>query len=298
MGPGILDPWNVSEPGEFTLRVTTEVESRSNNLTSTTKMDNENISASSISDKSSLLIGIATLAAELAMVFGGIVPYIPQYLNIKRTHNTKGFSLYVCLALIVANTLRILFWFGRHFETPLLIQSVLMNLTMLELVRLCVNVNNKSDRLLQKDPTKKEERIFIDFDLKYFWQWTDFQSYVEALMTFLAIGCVVMFFFLHVEPFVEAVGFLAVFTEALLGTPQFYRNMKNKSTFGMSVPMVLMWTSGDVFKTSYFVLRSSPVQFVVCGALQVCVDLAILSQVWLYRANTVKMKKGDLSMHY
>ena len=49
-----------------------------------------------------------------------------------------------------------------------------------------------------------------------------------------------MFFFLHVEPFVEAVGFLAVFTEALLGTPQFYRNMKNKSTFGMSVPMVLM----------------------------------------------------------
>ena len=84
MGPGILDPWNVSEPGEFTLRVTTGVESRSNNLTSTTKMDNENISASSISDRSSLLIGIATLAAELAMVFGGIVPYIPQYLNIKR----------------------------------------------------------------------------------------------------------------------------------------------------------------------------------------------------------------------
>jgi len=245
MGPGILDPWNVSEPGQFTLRVRTEAESSSSNLSSTTKMDNENISASSISDRSSLLIGIATLAAELAMVFGGIVPYIPQYLNIKRTHNTKGFSLYVCLALIVANTLRILFWFGRHFETPLLIQSVLMNLTMLELVRLCVNVNNKSDRLLQKDPTKKEERIFIDFDLKYFWQWTDFQSYVEALMTFLAIG-----------------------------------------------------TSGDVFKTSYFVLRSSPVQFVVCGALQVCVDLAILSQVWLYRANTVKMKKGDLSMHY
>ena len=35
---------------------------------------------------------------------------------------------------------------------------------------------------------QKEERIFIDFDLKYFWQWTDFQSYVEALMTFLAIG--------------------------------------------------------------------------------------------------------------
>ena len=92
MGPGIPDPWNVSEPGEFTLRVTTEAESSGNNLSSATKMENEKISASSISDKSSLLIGIATLAAELAMVFGGIVPYIPQYLNIKRKPLKKTFS--------------------------------------------------------------------------------------------------------------------------------------------------------------------------------------------------------------
>ena len=47
-----------------------------------------------------------------------------------------------------------------------LLQSVLMNLTMLELVRLCVNVNNKSDRLLQKDPTKEfllKLTIYISF---------------------------------------------------------------------------------------------------------------------------------------
>lgn len=239
-------------------------------------------------DKPSILIYMATIAAELAMVFGGVVPYIPQYLNIKRTRNTHGFSLYVCLALIVANTLRILFWFGRHFETPLLLQSILMNITMLELVRLCVQVNNNPEKLL-REPTK-DERIFIDFNLKHFWQWTDFQSYVEAVMTFLAFGCVVMFFLLHVEPFVEAVGFMAVFTEALLGTPQFYKNFKNKSTLGMSVSMVLMWTSGDLFKTAYFVMRSSPVQFVICGALQVGVDLAILTQVWFYRDNTAKKK--------
>ena len=70
----------------------------------------------------STLVKLITLGSELAMIFGGVVPYIPQYLTIKRTGNTKGFSLYVCLALVVANTLRILFWFGRHFETPLLLQ--------------------------------------------------------------------------------------------------------------------------------------------------------------------------------
>ena len=81
------------------------------------------------------LLGLITFGSEIAMVVGGAVPYIPQYLSIKKSQNTKGFSLYVCLALIIANTLRILFWFGRHFEFPLLLQSILMNLTMLELIR-------------------------------------------------------------------------------------------------------------------------------------------------------------------
>ena len=68
---------------------------------------------------------------------------------------------------------------------------------MMELVRLCVNVNAKRDsqQLLTSSGSGKEmfssqrkERIFIDFDLNYFWQWTDFQSYVEAVASFLAGG--------------------------------------------------------------------------------------------------------------
>ena len=46
--------------------------------------------------------------------------------------------------------------------------------------------------------------------------------------------------------------------------------------------MVVMWTSGDIFKTTYFILRSSPTQFWVCGMLQVTLDLAVLFQVYLY----------------
>lgn len=44
-----------------------------------------------------------------AMVFGGVVPYIPQYRDIRRSQNAEGFSTYVCLVLLVANILRILF---------------------------------------------------------------------------------------------------------------------------------------------------------------------------------------------
>lgn len=48
--------------------------------------------------------------ASLAMIIGGVLPYVPQYMKIKKTENADGFSLYVCLTLLVANILRILFW--------------------------------------------------------------------------------------------------------------------------------------------------------------------------------------------
>lgn len=47
--------------------------------------------------------------ASVAIIFGGVVPYIPQYRDIRRTQNAEGFSTYVCLVLLVANILRILF---------------------------------------------------------------------------------------------------------------------------------------------------------------------------------------------
>ena len=56
-------------------------------------------------------------------------------------------------------------------------------------------------------------------------------------MCFISVGSLVMYLLIKFDPFVEAVGFLAVFTEAMLGTPQFYRNYQNKSTFGMRYVM-------------------------------------------------------------
>ena len=58
-----------------------------------------------------LLLQTVAVVSAGAMVVGGAVPYIPQYLEVKRSQNTDGFSLFVCLALLLANTLRILFWY-------------------------------------------------------------------------------------------------------------------------------------------------------------------------------------------
>ncbi|ELT93755.1 hypothetical protein CAPTEDRAFT_58151, partial [Capitella teleta] len=96
------------------------------------------------------LYALVTFIAGALMIFGGTVPYIPQYLEIQSSGNAEGFSTYVCLTLLVANTLRIMFWFGHPFETPLLIQSFMMNATMLAMVYVCVTVRNKSEIVANK----------------------------------------------------------------------------------------------------------------------------------------------------
>lgn len=59
------------------------------------------------------MVFISTILSSipaLGIMLGGIFPYIPQYLDIRQSENAEGFSLYVCLVLLIANTLRILFW--------------------------------------------------------------------------------------------------------------------------------------------------------------------------------------------
>ncbi|KAG6460866.1 hypothetical protein O3G_MSEX012272 [Manduca sexta] len=286
-----------------------------------------------ISDELGLTVGhLVGWGAAGAMIIGGVAPYIPQYRQIKRSQDAEGFSLYVCLALLIANTLRILFWFGKRYELPLLIQSIVMNITMFVMIHLCVTVRKKNqiirarERIFtgaifmlyillccvngsaqpddtahwldQRSATNGGEKPhrFYDMERKYFWAWTDFQSYVDCMLVFSVLGAAITYLLIEFSPFVELIGFLAVFTEAMLGAPQIAKNHQNKSTEGMSVSMVVMWTCGDVFKTAYFIIREAPTQFWVCGSLQVSLDVIILFQVWLYRHNTAaarRLRRGD-----
>lgn len=333
-----------------------------------------------INDELGLTVGhVVGYVSAAFMVVGGVLPYVPQYKQIKQTQDPEGFSLHVCLALLIANSLRILFWFSSRFEIPLLVQSVVMNITMFIMIHLCVTVRRNNaimrtrERVFSGDETLLEAResinrvideqqqqqlqhhvvvktdgvvsnrasvgagvpeagvgklansttigigstlpqtaaaaaggppgslkksrsrhYIIDFDTRYFWSWTDFQSYLDFMLVVWVVGAAVTYLMLSVTWFMETIGFLAVFTEAMLGAPQFLRNYKNKSTHGMSICMVIMWTAGDMFKTGYFILRHAPTQFWICGTLQVSLDLAILLQVYIYRKNPPRSShRGD-----
>lgn len=72
-----------------------------------------------------------------------------------------------------------------------------------------------------------------DFDWSYFWLWSRFLDYMQCVLAFTLTAAYVTYLFLDSALFVESLGFLAVFTEAMLGTPQLYRNYQNKCTEGM-----------------------------------------------------------------
>ncbi|XP_058818309.1 solute carrier family 66 member 2 isoform X1 [Topomyia yanbarensis] len=330
-----------------------------------------------INDELGLTVGhVVGYVSASFMVVGGVLPYIPQYKQIKQTQDAEGFSLHVCLALLIANSLRILFWFSSRFEIPLLVQSVVMNITMFIMIHLCVTVRRNNaimrtrERVFSGDETllgtrdsinraidehakstsvvsnragvpsgvvlagcgsgltaegvgklansttigigsvspvvvpaaggsgllkkSRSRHYIIDFDSRYFWNWTDFQSYLDFMLVVWVVGAAITYLLLSVTWFMETIGFFAVFTEAMLGAPQFLRNYKNKSTHGMSICMVIMWTAGDMFKTGYFIFRHAPTQFWICGTLQVSLDLAILLQVYIYRKNPPRSShRGD-----
>lgn len=104
---------------------------------------------------------------------------------IKRTRNAEGFSNYVCLTLLIANIIRIEFWFGKRFETPLLLQSIVMIICMLIMLELWTRVHAEAIRRhASSDPengmTSSREQLtdeildkrFTDFEVNYFWRWT------------------------------------------------------------------------------------------------------------------------------
>ncbi|KAL4063211.1 hypothetical protein J3A83DRAFT_4298274 [Scleroderma citrinum] len=62
-------------------------------------------------------------------------------------------------------------------------------------------------------------------------------------------------------------------------------NYKQKSLYGFRASTLIGWVGGDSFKTVYFFLQGSPLQFKVCALFQLTVDFIIVFQR-LYYGNT------------
>ncbi|GMR52780.1 hypothetical protein PMAYCL1PPCAC_22975, partial [Pristionchus mayeri] len=244
-------------------------------------------------DKVAEMLGAAfVLFFQFFIIVGGAIPYVFQYSEIHHRRNASGFSLFVCLALCVANILRILFWFGKRFDTALLAQSCVMLTAMVLMLEIAVRMN-------RKHTPKSQRRSLLKGHLRPgFWAWHDLQSFLLALLIFTVFWGIVTAILTPYSWYVELLGMVSLLVEATLGMPQLIRNCQRKSTTGMSIPMVLAWLVGDLSKTGYFVATGSPLQFWVCAIIQISIDIFILGQVIVFRGREGSAASANGSLPY
>jgi len=77
--------------------------------------------------------------------------------------------------------------------------------------------------------------------------------------------------------------------KACLPLPQFWSNYQKKDTRGLSYGLIGSWFLGDLFKTTYFVTKNQPFQFILCGIFQLIVDSSIIGQMFLYTKSDKKI---------
>jgi uncharacterized protein with PQ loop repeat len=216
---------------------------------------------------------VLDLVLPAAMTVAPVAGYIPQYQSIKKTKNAAGFSTFVSLILFISNILRLFFWIGKRFELYLVFQSIFMIIAQLFMMNACVSA-------AQADG--KRRKRFIEFDPSSFWNWRSFSDYVEFLASFAAIMAFFTLIFLFQNWFTEVLGFLALGIESVLGVPQLLQNYKKRSTEGLSWTMIASWFIGDFVKTILFIQRGAPMQFTLCGIVQLTVDILICYQIYAY----------------
>ncbi|ORZ03730.1 hypothetical protein BCR43DRAFT_483871 [Syncephalastrum racemosum] len=257
-----------------------------------------------------------------AMVVGPIVGYIHQYFIIRKTKSSAGFNSITCAILLFANILRVFFWLGKRFDNTLLAQSIVMILAQLVLLEIVVRYRHDpspmtlyaniresfSSSSIQDDEdnegllTSEEDghdrqhpyRRCLGGCLGRLWNWEHYLSYLNFVLAFTTIIAVLYLALGKFSVFIEILGALSLGIESMLPLPQLISNFRRWSTAGFSLLVAGTWAFGDTFKLFYFASTSSPLQFIVCGIIQVTIDCFIMLQFIVFNPRWSRFaKKSD-----
>ncbi|WVQ85022.1 hypothetical protein IAT38_007186 [Cryptococcus sp. DSM 104549] len=263
---------------------------------------------------------LATLAA-IGMAAGPPLVYADQAYSMVKKKDSSGFSHDVCGVVIIANITRVFFWLGNRFETPLLIQSLLLIISQLGLLAICLHYSPTHNTQqtsyaplspLPPSPNPNAERASSPSPVSpssphaaaprspglggmikglrvgqrpfSFWQWEGYGSYLEFLAGLIVVLGVMQVILGRWMWYIDALGFVALTIESTLPIPQFLSNWRSKSCYGFRSSTLAGWFFGDSFKTVYFFMRGSPIQFKVTAIMLVCWDTAVFAQRIIYGA--------------
>ena len=230
---------------------------------------------------------IIKYSADILMIFIPSIGYIFQAMKFKQTKSSKGFARFLCLLLLIANILRVFFWFGKKFSLPLLFQAIIVIISQIYLIHVYLEYQEdlpmKTEKTMNEYLTNWKETL----SPKKIWNWNDeieYYKFILFIIVFLSIICTVVG--TKNLQFYEILGTLSVSCETFIELPQIKENCMIKNTKNLSGTMVFMWFVGDLFKTTYNLMYKSPMQMIIGGIIMNCEDIILSSQFLVYDENS------------
>ena len=220
------------------------------------------------------------------IVVGPSIGYISQGIKFKINKKSKGFCLSMCLKTILSSIFKIYFWVGKRYNIYLLYQAILVLLLQYYIIIFYLKYSEKDCmKLVQWQKKNKFSKTLKNFfDLKKFWGWDNLFSFLfYSVVLGILIGFVCFIFGIHNKIFMEILGYIATAIDVFLGLPQIYTNYKLQNAHSLSTIMVGSFLLGDTFRTYYYVTTKSPFQFILCGFLQVTINIILMLQIFYYR---------------
>lgn len=96
------------------------------------------------------------------------------------------------------------------------------------------------------------------------------------------------------DAFVQILGYVALGLESTLPIPQLISNTKLRTLYGFRMTTLVGWVGGDSYKTIYFFMQGSPLQFKVCAIFQLSIDFVIVGQrLWYGNAPPPTVLAGE-----
>ena len=224
--------------------------------------------------------------ADLMMIFIPSVGYFFQALKFKQTKSTKGFAKFLCLLLLIANILRVFFWFGKKFALTLLYQAIVVIISQIYLIHVYLQYQDDLPQSKEKSLVESLTNWNETINPIKIWTWGNEIEYYKFIVLFIfTLSIICSLVGVNNTNFFEILGTISVSCETFIELPQIKENCITKNTKNLSVAMVLMWFVGDLFKTTYNIIYKSPTQMVIGGLIMNCEDIILSSQVIIYGDN-------------
>ena len=228
------------------------------------------------------------LTNDFLIIFIPSIGYFFQAMKFKQTKSTKGFAKFLCFLLLLANILRVFFWFGKRFSSALLYQAIVVIISQIYLIHIYFEYQDelpaKTEKTIKEYLTNWKETL----NPMKLWDWNDEIEYYKFIIFLCFIFSIACFFAgIKNTLFFEILGTLSVSCETFIELPQIKENCVLKDTKNLSAVMVLMWFIGDIYKTAYNFIYKSPIQIIIGGIIMNCKDIILSSQVMIYGENNI-----------